>query len=79
MTETVLTQLDEHGVLLVTLNRPEKKNAFNNAQWLALKSALESAQDDASVACVVITGAGQDFSAGVDLNSFADVKDSQNF
>ena len=77
MTETVLTELDEHGVLLVTLNRPEKKNAFNNAQWLALKSALESAQDDASVACVVITGAGQDFSAGVDLNSFADVKEGE--
>lgn len=77
MTETVLKELDEHGVLLLTLNRPHKKNAFNNDQWLALKEALESAQDDPQVACVVITGAGADFSAGVDLSSFADAKEGE--
>ncbi len=70
MADPVLEQLDDAGVLLLTLNRPEKKNAFHDAQWDAAGSALTSAREDPRVACVVITGAGGDFSAGVDLTSF---------
>ncbi len=58
------------GVLLVTLNRPQKKNAFDEAQWDAFADALRSARTDPDVAVVVVTGAGGDFSAGVDLASF---------
>jgi enoyl-CoA hydratase/carnithine racemase len=57
-------------VLLLTLNRPEKKNAFDVAQWHALADALEDARGDDGVACVVVTGAGGDFSAGQDLSDF---------
>jgi enoyl-CoA hydratase/carnithine racemase len=66
----VLQQLDDEGVLLVTWNRPRKKNAFDDAQWDAASAALRSAREDARVAAVVVTGAGDDFSAGVDLSSF---------
>jgi enoyl-CoA hydratase/carnithine racemase len=66
----VLQQLDEHGVLLVTFNRPHKKNAFDDAQWDAASQALRDAQANPRVAAVVVTGAGDAFSAGVDLSSF---------
>jgi len=65
----VLRQLED-GVLLLTLNRPRKKNAFDDPQWDALRDALRDARDDDGVAVVVVTGAGGDFSAGVDLASF---------
>lgn len=70
MSDTILKQLDEHGVLLVTFNRPTKKNAFNDEQWDAASNALRGARDDGKVAAVVVTGSGNDFSAGVDLSSF---------
>lgn len=65
----VLRSLDE-GVLLLTLNRPRKKNAFDDPLWDAFREALEDAGRDDDVAVVVVTGAGSDFSAGVDLASF---------
>jgi enoyl-CoA hydratase/carnithine racemase len=73
MTEksVVLRELDDDGVLLLTLNRPEKKNAFNDAQWDGLADCLNEAREDSAVAVVVLTGAGGNFSSGVDLSSFA--------
>ncbi|MBD2858407.1 enoyl-CoA hydratase/isomerase family protein [Spongiibacter sp. KMU-158] len=79
MSETVIQTLDDHGVLLMTLNRPEKKNAFNIEQWLAFRDALNQAQHNPKVACVVITGAGKDFSSGVDLNDFAEAGEEHPF
>jgi len=61
----------EDGVLLLTLNRPEKKNAFNDPLWDEFASALREATKDPEVAVVVVTGAGKDFSAGQDLTAFA--------
>jgi enoyl-CoA hydratase/carnithine racemase len=69
MADPVLASLDD-GVLLLTLNRPEKKNAFNDPQWDALSDALRGAREDPDVAVVVVTGAGSDFSAGQDLTAF---------
>lgn len=66
----VLQNLDD-GVLLLTLNRPKKKNAFNDPQWDGLRDALLAAREDRAVAVVVVTGAGEDFSAGQDLSAFA--------
>jgi enoyl-CoA hydratase/carnithine racemase len=68
--QPVLQQLDDDGVLLVTFNRPHKKNAFDDAQWDAASQALRDAQANPRVAAVVVTGAGDAFSAGVDLSSF---------
>ena len=67
----ILTELDEHGVLLVTLNRPHRKNAFSEEQWDGLGIALDEARRDPRVAVVVLTGADGNFSSGVDLNRFA--------
>lgn len=65
----ILTELDEHGVLLITLNRPRKKNAFDDPQWDALCEALVAAEADPKVAVVVLTGAGGNFSSGADLSA----------
>lgn len=64
--DPILKTLDD-GVLQLTLNRPEKKNAYNLALWRALQTSLSEAQEDPQVAVVVLTGAGRDFSAGQDL------------
>ena len=67
----VLTE--RHGnVLLVTLNRPEVRNAVNLAVTLALGDALEEAERDRGIWAVVLTGAGDKaFCAGVDLKAVA--------
>ena len=70
--EKVLRELDEEGVLLITLNRPRRKNAFDNEQWDGLAAALDEAREDPKVAVVVLTGAGDDFSAGQDLTAFSE-------
>jgi 2-(1,2-epoxy-1,2-dihydrophenyl)acetyl-CoA isomerase len=58
----------EAGVLTLTLNRPEKLNAFNPEMHQALRQGLERAADDAAVRAVVLTGAGRGFCAGQDLS-----------
>jgi len=67
----VLTERHGH-VLLVTLNRPEVRNAVNLAVTLALGDALEEAERDRGIWAVVLTGAGDKaFCAGVDLKAVA--------
>ncbi len=70
MSDTVLQTLNQ-GVLQLTLNRPEKKNAFNTEQWLAAAEALDQAGQNNEVRVVVLTGAGKDFSSGQDLTEMA--------
>jgi methylglutaconyl-CoA hydratase len=57
------------SVRLLTLNRPEKRNALNDALIAALKDALRVADADEIVTAIVIRGAGQDFCSGADLSS----------
>lgn len=71
VSEPVLLSERHDNVLLLTLNRPHKRNAINNAMWIALREAFTQAQEDDDVAAVVISAAGAHFSAGVDLNDFA--------
>jgi 2-(1,2-epoxy-1,2-dihydrophenyl)acetyl-CoA isomerase len=59
------------GVLTVTLNRPDKLNAFNPEMHKALRRALEQALADAAVRAVLLTGAGRGFCAGQDLSERA--------
>jgi enoyl-CoA hydratase/carnithine racemase len=70
MSDTVLKELNQ-GVLLLTLNRPAKKNAFNTEQWLACAEAFDEARKDDRVNVVVLTGGGNDFSSGQDLGETA--------
>ena len=69
MTEKIATRNDD-GVLVVTLNRPEKKNAVDNSMWVAIRDIFNAAAADDSVICVLLHGAGDNFCAGVDLTSF---------
>ncbi|MEQ9465695.1 MAG: enoyl-CoA hydratase-related protein [Haliea sp.] len=68
--ESVLLQEQLGRVRMLTLNRPGKKNAINDALWIAIREAFTAAAEDPQVACVLLTGAGDSFSAGVDLASF---------
>ena len=64
---------EDHGsVRLLTLNRPEALNAFNDDLYDAVAEALAKAADDPGVAVVVITGAGRAFSAGQDLGELGE-------
>jgi 2-(1,2-epoxy-1,2-dihydrophenyl)acetyl-CoA isomerase len=56
------------GIGTITLNRPQKFNAITNQILRELRQALESAGNDNSVRCLVLTGAGSAFCAGQDLN-----------
>ncbi len=59
------------GVVLIELNRPEKRNALNNATLKELAGHLQQLDADSSVKAVVITGNPQCFAAGADLNELA--------
>jgi enoyl-CoA hydratase/carnithine racemase len=64
--------VEDHGkVRLVTFHRPEKKNAFDMALYDASTTALREALDDEGIHAVVLTGAGDAFSAGQDLQEMA--------
>jgi enoyl-CoA hydratase/carnithine racemase len=58
------------GVLAITLDRPERRNAITVAMYAALAEAFESSEDDPSVRAITIRGEGQDFAAGNDLADF---------
>ena len=73
-TADLIASLDE-GVLTLTLNRPEARNAMSDAMNQALGRQLASAELDASVKCVVITGAGKGFCAGGDVKGMAERND----
>ena len=74
MTEVLIT--NKGAVRLLTLNRPEKLNAYNVALHSALLAAIDAADNDPAVRVIVVTGAGRVFCAGADFeagfNSFAD-------
>jgi 2-(1,2-epoxy-1,2-dihydrophenyl)acetyl-CoA isomerase len=58
----------EAGILSLTLNRPDKLNAFNPEMHKLLREALEEARDEAAVRAVLLTGSGRGFCAGQDLS-----------
>jgi len=70
MNGTVLRKTLEDGVLHVALCRPEKLNAFNVDMAEELISAFRSAEHDAHVRCIVLSGEGRGFCSGQDLDVF---------
>ena len=64
----VLQQERDGGVAILTLNRPDVLNAFNDDLGHALRLAVEECARDESVRCIVITGAGRAFCSGEDLS-----------
>jgi len=63
------------AVRILTMNRPEKRNALNSELTRALFDALRAADADEAVGAVVLTGAGPGFCAGADLAEFKGLKD----
>ena len=68
MTEPTITTTHADGVTTLTLNRPGAMNSFTAAMHGELLAALDAAAADASVRCVILTGAGRGFCAGQDLS-----------
>lgn len=68
MSETPVIHERRDGYHVLTLNRPDRLNSFNEAQHLALRAALEECAADTSCGAVLLTGAGRGFCAGQDLS-----------
>ena len=78
----IFVDTNARGVATVTLNRPAIHNAFDDALIAALTAALRRLEADAAVRAVVLTGSGQSFSAGGDLNwmrRMAQYSEAENF
>ncbi len=69
----VLLVEDRGAVRVITLNRPDKRNALDTALTQALLDALRAADAADAIGSVVLTGAGQGFCAGADLSEFKDL------
>ena len=69
-TTDLLASLDD-GILTLTLNRPQARNAMSGAMNAALAEQLASAEFDPAVKCIVLTGAGTGFCAGGDVKGMA--------
>jgi len=65
--ETLLVDVADNGVVTITMNRPEKKNAANGTMWDELRVTWDEIGLDPDVRCVVMTGAGDGFCSGADL------------
>ncbi len=61
----------ESGILTLTLNRPEARNAMSRDMNEALQRQLAAAEVDPAVRCIVLTGAGKGFCAGGDVKGMA--------
>jgi enoyl-CoA hydratase/carnithine racemase len=72
---SVLLIEDRAAVRILTMNRPEKRNALNSELTQALLHALQEADTEEGVGCVLLTGAGQAFCAGADLAEFKGLQD----
>jgi 2-(1,2-epoxy-1,2-dihydrophenyl)acetyl-CoA isomerase len=69
-TEDLRAEIDD-GVAVITMNRPDRRNALSEAMVSALGTVLAQVETDEAVGCVVITGAGGAFCAGGDVKNMA--------
>ena len=76
MTAPLRTDRDDRGVVTLTLDRPDARNAFSAELMRAIAATLEELRDDDAVRAVVLTGEGSAFSAGADLNWMSSLKDN---
>src|SRR3954469_7561320 len=76
MEQSPLIYAVEGHVALITLNRPEKRNALNDALVGGLKDALRDADSREEVRAVLVTGAGADFCSGADLSALKKITES---
>ena len=65
--EEILCDVDD-GILTITLNRPDKLNAFTGVMLNEIIDAMDRADNDDAVRAIIFTGAGRGFCAGADLS-----------
>ena len=73
--QQIIYDIDE-GILTITLNRPDKLNAFTGQMMTEMINALDRADADDTVKAIIVTGAGRGFCAGADLSSGASTFDA---
>jgi enoyl-CoA hydratase/carnithine racemase len=64
----------EDGVAVITLNRPERMNAWTGVIHAEVKAAMRAASADDAVRVIVLTGAGRGFCAGADMNALQGIQ-----
>jgi len=77
--QTLIVETPSAGVTLVRLNRPEALNALNTELLTELSAALDAAEADDSVRCLVLTGSDRAFAAGADIKEMSDKSYAQMF
>jgi enoyl-CoA hydratase/carnithine racemase len=69
MTEHIIVT-DEGATRTITMRRPEKKNTLTQEMYLAMSDAIDSAQSNAAIRCLIVTGRSGVFTAGNDIGDF---------
>src|SRR3984893_1141813 len=69
MTEHIIVD-DEESTRTITMRRPEKKNTLTQEMYLAMSDAIDSAQSDSAIRCLILTGRAGVFTAGNDIADF---------
>lgn len=80
-TRSLLIETDSRGVVTLTMNRPDRHNAFDDTMIAELQQALDGIDKNESIRLLVLRAAGKSFSAGADLNwmsRMAEYDDQQN-
>ncbi|MET0274180.1 MAG: enoyl-CoA hydratase [Phenylobacterium sp.] len=77
--ETLIVEHAKDGVVLIRLNRPEALNALNSQLLKDLSAALDAAEADADVRCLVLTGSERAFAAGADIKEMSDKSYAEMF
>ncbi|MCR5874018.1 enoyl-CoA hydratase [Phenylobacterium sp. J426] len=77
--ETLIVESPSAGVTLIRLNRPEALNALNSTLLGELSRALDAAEADEAVRCLVLTGSDRAFAAGADIKEMSDKTYAQMF
>lgn len=72
--ENIKTAVDGSGVAVVTLNRPEKRNAVSLDMWRVLGRIFTDLNERSEVRAIILTGAGGNFCAGADISEFSRVR-----
>jgi enoyl-CoA hydratase/carnithine racemase len=73
--EHILTAVED-GVATITLNRPDRLNAWTGTMYREVRSAMRAASDDDKVRVIVLTGAGRGFCAGADMEALQGIQSS---
>jgi enoyl-CoA hydratase/carnithine racemase len=77
--ETLIVETARDGVVLIRLNRPEALNALNSRLLEELSQALDAAEADDAVRCLVLTGSERAFAAGADIKEMSDKSYAEMF